>query len=417
VLLGELHVVLDADICHFAETRMSEDIFHAELANGDEIIIEGVKTINRMCRLISILAGCIVLASVIAVGAAMIASRLLAVPPPPSAAPHNDSGLFNENETTMNATGALPSNEYLNSNEAGNTLSSFVGTDSGKVILQMLNRTDTNFTHFGISSDAAILEGTDLMLITKMITPLWNGHALDALESLNVEGQSLVLADMCDGMVLTSIAGYPLRIQLDPFRVNNVSISATDRDLRFKNGITHILLHYPIPLVPWIGKSSFDVLLEINTLRSGDLSTFIGLVRALPNLKSQLLLQQGDSKAITLFVPTNEAFGTSDASTIIGAANDSQALENYVLHHVVSGNFVRRCWWTIPTGTKVSDTELMLESQAALSSSSGGVVVLQLKINTVNVTINGYATIIQEDIFSEQGILHVIDKPLSIHTS
>ena len=118
----------------------------------------------------------------------MIASRLLAVPPPPSAAPHNDSGLFNENETTMNATGALPSNEYLNwtiaeisifwANEAGNTLSSFVGTDSGKVILQMLNRTDTNFTHFGKSSDAAILEGTDLMLITKMITPLWNGHAV-----------------------------------------------------------------------------------------------------------------------------------------------------------------------------------------------------------------------------------------------
>ena len=177
MLLGELHVVLDADICHFAETRMSEDIFHAELANGDEIIIEGVKTINRMCRLISILAGCIVLASVIAVGAAMIASRLLAVPPP-SAAPYNDSGLVNGNETTMNATGALPSNEYLNSNEAGNTLSSFVGTDSGKVILQMLNRTDTNFTHFGISSDAAILEGTDLMLITKMITPLWNGHAV-----------------------------------------------------------------------------------------------------------------------------------------------------------------------------------------------------------------------------------------------
>jgi hypothetical protein len=65
----------------------------------------------------------------------------------------------------------------------------------------------------------------------------------------------------------------------------------------------------------------------------------------------------------------------------------------------------------IPTGTKVSDTELVLTSVA------GTVLALRTpdKYSSAvagGVTINGNVTIVQQDAFSEQGIVHIIDKPL-----
>jgi uncharacterized surface protein with fasciclin (FAS1) repeats len=56
-----------------------------------------------------------------------------------------------------------------------------------------------------------------------------------------------------------------------------------------------------------------------------------------------------------------------------------------------------------PYGTKVSETELRLETQAGQ--------VLNLTIHDV-VTINEDVTIIQADLFSQQGVLHIIDKVL-----
>lgn len=214
---------------------------------------------------------------------------------------------------------------------------------------------------------------------------------------------------MFDGMVLTSMAGYPLRIQLGPLRVNNETISVSERNCHFSNGISHAFLHYPDPVVPWFGKSNFDVLLETSIARHGDLSDFIALIDSFPTLKSQL--QEVSKSATTLFVPTNEALANMDQSVLV----DPVSLQQFLLNHFVSGNFARRCWWLIPTGAKVSDTELRLETQAGQT--------LNLKIDNATSTVivqeglwsdqeASVSTIIQEDIFSHYGILHVINKAL-----
>ena len=57
------------------------------------------------------------------------------------------------------------------------------------------------------------------------LCPSHNSSQVDALEGLTVRGQAIALHDMYDGMVLTTMAGYPLTIQLNPFRVNNSSMS------------------------------------------------------------------------------------------------------------------------------------------------------------------------------------------------
>jgi uncharacterized surface protein with fasciclin (FAS1) repeats len=218
------------------------------------------------------------------------------------------------------------------------------------------------------------------------------------MEGLLVEGMVTYEA-MYDGMVLQSVAGYPLVIQLNPFRVNNNSMIPTEANMFFKNGVVHTSYEMPNPLVEWINKSLYTVLHETNQVRKGDLSTFIGLFDSSPDLK--LLLEQGEGMAgTTLFVPTNEAMATVVDTNIMA---DPTLLNEFLQKHFVSGNFVRRCWQIIPIGINVSDTELKLKTR--------GGQILTLEINDV-VIINGYVTIIREDVLSEHGVMHVIDKPL-----
>jgi len=146
---------------------------------------------------------------------------------------------------------------------------------------------------------------------------------------------------MYNGMVLMSLAGYPLVVRLDPLRLNDVELERSECSRFYKNGVLHVMVNYPNPMVPWIGKSTFDVLLETNRMRNGDLSDFLALIETSAGFKGQLQLQDGDTKAITLFAPTNYA--------LLPAAVDDPALAlvnpnvlQHLLNHVVSGNFVKQ---------------------------------------------------------------------------
>jgi uncharacterized surface protein with fasciclin (FAS1) repeats len=222
------------------------------------------------------------------------------------------------------------------------------------------------------------------------------------MEGLLVEG-IIAYEDMYDGMVLKSLAGYPLLIQLNPLRVNNNTIIPSRVNFFYKNGVGHTTYEFPKPLVPWIGKSVYDVLVEINQARNLDLSTFVAMIDRYPDLKGQLQEERA-LEGLTVFVPTNDAMATVDSDLTV-ADEATALLHDFLLNHFVSGNFVRRCWQIIPTGTYISDNELSLETQAGQT--------LSLVITDV-VTINNNVTIIQEDVFSLEGVLQVIDKPLLI---
>ena len=230
---------------------------------------------------------------------------------------------------------------------------------------------------------------------------------LDSLEATLVEGRAVPTDEMYDGMVLMSKSGYPLLIKLNPLRVNNIILSPTQRNWHFKNGYFHILEKYTYPLAPWQNKSNFDILVETNEKRNGDLSVFISLLKASTDLSSQLQLVAGDFQATTIFAPTNEALATLDPSLTVpvGAQYEINAtLKLVIQNHFLSGNFARRCWWiTVPLCANATFSDIDLQSEAGYA--------LNLTMHDV-VKINGDATILQEDLFSEQGVVHVIDKPL-----
>ena len=251
---------------------------------------------------------------------------------------------------------------------------------------------------------------------------------LNILEGLTIEGQALDEQGLrnYDGMTIPSMVGNPIIIQTDPsFRVNNVIVAT--RNVHVNNGIVHNLLHYPDPLAPWVNHSMMDVLLELNANRRGDISVFIGFINTIPDLLQQLM-EVGRDAATTIFVPTNRAF--NDLTMLIP---EGYTLLDLVLNHVVSGNIATCCWKTIPMGTQISDTELTVASRIGQTLN---LVITKLDhVNTENnthnifnkhddmidnnnidsimtTTINGNVTIIQADIFADQGIIHIIDNSL-----
>ena len=124
--------------------------------------------------------------------------------------------------------------------------------------------------------------------ITLTYFTLWSPQ-LDIMKSFAIQDQVIQLEDMYDGLVLTSMAGYPLKIQLDPLRMNKITIrSIPPQESHYKNGIIHILSDYPSPLVPWMGKTLYDILQESNDLHGGGLSGFIAMIEAMPALFGKL---------------------------------------------------------------------------------------------------------------------------------
>ena len=134
---------------------------------------------------------------------------------------------------------------------------------------------------------------------------------LTALENLIIEGYTLGLDDIYDGLSLPSRAGT-----LRTFTVNttgyfldgDIPFAPNDTNYHFTNGFLHNLDEFPYRLIKWIGKSNYDILLETNENENGTLSVFVSLVEA-SGLKE--LLQTGPGP-VTLFVPTNNALATLD---------------------------------------------------------------------------------------------------------
>ena len=214
-----------------------------------------------------------------------------------------------------------------------------------------------------------------------------------------IEGQNLTFANIADGLVVKSMAGYPVTFYKHPnFTIDGIEV--LNQDITFTNAVEHKLAHVPQTLVPWMYRTDYDVLLEVNEQRGGDLSDFIKLLNS-SNLTEQLTMEVVD-KPITLFVPTNEALSTIVTDNIL---DSNSRIHQLLLNHFVVGNFVMNSWLRLPSGMAINNTKLQLTTQAGN--------VLSVLVGDKNVTINGNVHIIQKDVLSYTGVLHIVDLPLA----
>ena len=239
---------------------------------------------------------------------------------------------------------------------------------------------------------------------------------LHCFESLIIEDEELSLGDFYDGMVLKSRSGDQVNVSIKDgnFFFNGVPLHNVERNLHYANGYLHKLAEFPYTFVSWFGKSNYDILLQTNEERGGDLSRFIELIDA-SDLK--IRMSREGLGPMTVFCFTNQALSefenvpgqghTFDYDETLGLIEASSDLHQILLNHVLEFNFVRKVWQRFPIGTKVSDMELRVLTLA------GRVVDLVIEPGKP-VIINGQSKIIQEDILSLQGVVHIIDKPLTL---
>lgn len=95
----------------------------------------------------------------------------------------------------------------------------------------------------------------------------------------------------------------------------------------------------------------------------------------------------------TVFAPTDEAFAAVDEDTLNALLADPEALADVLLYHVVAGEVPAADVVTLDSATTVQGSDV------------------EIAVDGDTVTVNG-ATVIQTDIQTSNGIIHVIDAVL-----
>ena len=163
------------------------DIFVVETSSArnndqNQIVIEGEKTGDDKRHAICVLLlGCIALASVAvtAIGA-MLSSQVSAsnnqsIPPtmvPITAAnsstmTHLTVAPWNGNRTIVNAL----------TDSQGPTIAMVPG---GRLFIELMNRSDTNFTFFDIVKGLKLSEENLSILVSKLVSPMWSSHMVSS---------------------------------------------------------------------------------------------------------------------------------------------------------------------------------------------------------------------------------------------
>ena len=193
-------VLLDASIRVVDNSnKQANDFYVAELLpprDDNILLIEGVvRPVDSRTRRVCLAVGFLVLLSIIAVVAAKITTWISSSSPASSNTPAGTPGDSQEGRESLQRNNTLSSvathhvlgnsswtfaDAIAASGKQGGIVGWYVSTINGKIYLDMINRTDTNFTIFGISRQVNIFDGEFAALLTKIVTPLWYGHFVSA---------------------------------------------------------------------------------------------------------------------------------------------------------------------------------------------------------------------------------------------
>ena len=180
--------VLNASIRRIENTN---DFYIAELTgtcqNDGLLVVDGVRTTNpKMKRMLQVLCA-IAVASVLAVVAGMITTRLVNPAPVAIGMPSSSNEslarpVFYVPLGNLNWTIAEAAIAAENTGQFPTAM--FVPPLRRQLFFDRFNRTDVNFTCFTVqSSGIQIFDGLDISLLSKMLTDPWIGHVVSGIQA------------------------------------------------------------------------------------------------------------------------------------------------------------------------------------------------------------------------------------------
>lgn len=245
--------------------------------------------------------------------------------------------------------------------------------------------TSSKFTVFAPTDDAFALLGQDtinaLLADTDTLSNILTYHV--------VSGE--VNAETAIGLVGTTVEmtnGDPIGLSLDgeSLLVNTSTVITTD--IQTDNGIIHVIDAVLLP--PKEVTTPTENIVE-TAIANGNFTT---LVAALQATDLDIVLAD-ESQTFTVFAPTDDAFALIGEETLNTLLNNPEVLSRILLQHVVVGSTVDAI-----TAYSLNGSEVETASSAMIP--------LTINSSTDMLTFGG-ANIVMKDIYTANGVIHVID--------
>ena len=249
---------------------------------------------------------------------------------------------------------------------------------------ETLANTESNFTVFAPTDAAFALlpEGTveALLADTDTLSDILTYHVIaDKVDAATAVSSA--------GSKVTMVNGDSVGLSLDGdnLLVNTVTVTATD--IMADNGIIHVI---DAVLMPPTDKGMPTTNIVETAVAAGTFNTLVAALQA-TNLDTVLA---DESKMYTVFAPTDEAFAILGEETINTLLANTDVLSSILLQHIVMGEVD-------------SVTAFTLNGMEA-ETASGAKLPVSINSETDSLMFGG-AKIVTKDIYTTNGIIHVID--------
>ena len=247
-----------------------------------------------------------------------------------------------------------------------------------------LSDMDSTFTVFAPTDDAFDLLGQTaidaLLADTETLTDILTYHVItskiDAAAAISSAGTSVEMAN--GDLVGLSMDG-------DNLLINAVTVTTTD--VQADNGVIHVI---DAVLIPPAARGEPTMNIVDTAVAEGNFTTLVVTLQA-TGLDASLADETG---TFTVFAPTDDAFAMIDAATIDLLLANTDVLSEILLQHVVQGDVN-------------SVTAFTLNGKSATTLAE---VDIPIAINSAQDQLTfGGATVEVTDIYTTNGIIHVID--------
>lgn len=245
--------------------------------------------------------------------------------------------------------------------------------------------TNSSFTVFAPTDDAFALLGQEtidaLLADTDTLSDILTYHVIGS----EVDAETAIgLA----GTKVEMVNGDFIGLSLDDNSLLVNTVTVTTADIQTDNGIIHVIDAVLLP-----PEDMMDPTLNIveTAVANGSFTT---LVAALQATDLDIVLAD-ESTMFTVFAPTDDAFALIGEETIATLLENPDVLSNILLQHVIAGSSVDSVTAYSLNGTMV-ETASMATIPLAINS-------------TTDMLMFGGANIIMKDIYTTNGVIHVID--------
>jgi len=247
-----------------------------------------------------------------------------------------------------------------------------------------LSDNDANFTVFAPTDDAFALLGEDT--ITALLA---DNDKLSDILTYHVIG-SRVNAGTAIGLAGTTVPmvnGDSIGLSLDGDNLLVNTATVIIADIYTGNGIIHVIDAVLLPPADMMEPTNNIV---ETAVAAGSFTTLVAALQA-ADLDTVLANEEA---SFTVFAPTDAAFALLGADSIAALLADKDALTSVLLQHVVVG--------AVDSVTAYSLNDAMVETV------SGSKVTVDINATTDMLTFGG-ANVVMKDIYTTNGIIHVID--------